>query len=162
MSHSDAEAAIKTLDGVDMRGSVVRLTEHTAPAGQTWSAPVGFNTSLLRRKKLSIRCGLSAPLHLVVTVVMMTDPLVVIALEVLPTDVTAMETVTEIAVMTDPTVAVIGMIVATGTTEKEELLAEIEAGPPHLGTEAPGMTESQRGCGRRIFFEKFLEHINPD
>lgn len=42
MSHSDAENAIKTLDQVDMRGSVVRVSEHTPPAGQTWAAPVSL------------------------------------------------------------------------------------------------------------------------
>ena len=40
LSHGDAEHAIKALDGVDMRGSVVRVTENTAPAGQTWADPV--------------------------------------------------------------------------------------------------------------------------
>lgn len=41
MSHSDAEEAIKKLDGVDMRGSIVRVAEGQAPPGQTWSNPVG-------------------------------------------------------------------------------------------------------------------------
>lgn len=40
MSFSDADQAIKTLDGVEMRGSVVRVTEGQAPAGQSWSDPV--------------------------------------------------------------------------------------------------------------------------
>lgn len=41
MSFSDADQAIKTLDGVEMRGSVVRVSEGQAAPGQTWSDPVG-------------------------------------------------------------------------------------------------------------------------
>lgn len=40
MSHSDAEGALKTLDGVEMRGSVVRVVEGAAAPGQTWADPV--------------------------------------------------------------------------------------------------------------------------
>lgn len=40
MSFSDAEAAIKTLDGVEMRGSVVRVKEGQAAPGQSWENPV--------------------------------------------------------------------------------------------------------------------------
>jgi len=39
MSFTDASAAVKQLDGVDMRGSVVRVIEGTAPPGQSWSDP---------------------------------------------------------------------------------------------------------------------------
>ena len=47
MSHSDASAAIKQLDGVDMRGSVVRITEGSAPPGQSWSDPVSHLEAIL-------------------------------------------------------------------------------------------------------------------
>ncbi|KAK9895135.1 RNA-binding domain-containing protein [Cystobasidium minutum MCA 4210] len=39
MSFSDADSAIKTLDGVEMRGSVVRVKEGQAAPGQSWENP---------------------------------------------------------------------------------------------------------------------------
>lgn len=45
MSFSDADNALKTLDGVDMRGHVVKLSELTAPAGQSWSDPVSSSSA---------------------------------------------------------------------------------------------------------------------
>lgn len=41
MSFSDADSAIKTLDGVEMRGSVVRVKEGQPAPGQSWENPVG-------------------------------------------------------------------------------------------------------------------------
>ena len=43
MSFSDAEAAVKTLDGVEMRGSVVRVKEGQAAPGQSWENPVSHS-----------------------------------------------------------------------------------------------------------------------
>lgn len=40
MAFADAEDALKKLDGVDLRGSIVRINEGQAPPGQSWSNPV--------------------------------------------------------------------------------------------------------------------------
>lgn len=47
MSFSDADQAVKTLDGVEMRGSVVRVTPGQAAPGQTWEDPVSRSGFIL-------------------------------------------------------------------------------------------------------------------
>lgn len=120
MSFSDADSAIKTLDGVEMRGSVVRVREGPPAPGQSWENPVSsfsVHKDLMSNSDLLVKR--SAPPHLDETTAAMTATATADLLEETAADLEALDTGVE----------------ATETTEEVEAEMTMMTDDPAVATD---------------------------